>query len=251
MERSSYAEMILMQTRLSNFGIITKAKHVDSHPKMFDKIDKTWNPVIGCLHNCSYCWARRLAETRLKDMAKYRDGFKPKLVDYELSKKFKNRFVFACDMADLFGDWVPPEWIVSVLGAINNSPTSQFLLLTKNPKRYKEFLDLYPENVVFGATIETNRGYAVSNAPSTVERYKSMAELPFDNKLISIEPVMDFDLDVFAQWMKDIKPAIVYIGYDNYNNGLSEPSLSKTKQLIKQLKTFTGVRTKTLREANQ
>jgi DNA repair photolyase len=28
----------------------------------------TWNPITGCLHNCSYCYAKVLAETRLKDV---------------------------------------------------------------------------------------------------------------------------------------------------------------------------------------
>jgi hypothetical protein len=110
---------------------------------------------------------------------------------------------------------------------------------------------MYPENVVFGATIETNRNYPVSKAPEPSERYKYMADLPYRNKLISIEPVMDFDLDVLAQWIKDIKPAIVYIGYDNYNNRLPEPSLSKTKQLITELQRFTRVRSKTLREPEE
>ena len=27
----------------------------------------TWNPVTGCLNGCEYCYARRLANTRLRD----------------------------------------------------------------------------------------------------------------------------------------------------------------------------------------
>lgn len=75
--------------------------------RMFDVISKTWNPVIGCLHSCSYCWARKLVETRLKNSEKYKDGFMPKLVDKELRKKFHDQFVFVSDMGDLFGEWVP------------------------------------------------------------------------------------------------------------------------------------------------
>jgi DNA repair photolyase len=220
-------------------------------PRMFHHIDKTWNPVIGCLHNCTYCWARRLTETRLKDMEKYKDGFKPKLCDYELKKSFKKKFVFVADMGDMFGDWVPREWITKVLASIKSNPSSYFLFLTKNPKRYKEFLNEFPPNVVLGATIETNREYTVSKTPARYERYKSMADLTFKNKLVCIEPVMDFDPDIFAQWIKEICPAIVYIGYDNYKNGLPEPSLTKTKDLIKRMQTYTQVSTKTLREANQ
>jgi len=215
---------------------------------MFDNITETWNPVVGCLHYCSYCWARRLAETKLKNIERYRDGFKPKLVEKELNRRFHKKYVFAVDMGDLFGDWVLSEWILKVIDAIKKSPSSYFLLLTKNPKRYMEFLDLYPENVVLGATIETNRDYPVSKAPATVERYGFMKELPFKNRIISIEPIMDFDLETFVNWIKDINPIMVHVGYDNHNNNLPEPSLSKTYQLIDQLRAFTRVKTLTVRE---
>jgi protein gp37 len=218
---------------------------------MFDVITDTWNPVVGCLHHCTYCWARRLAETKLKNIERYRDGFKPKLVEKELNRKFHKKYVFAVDMGDLFGDWVPSEWILKVIEAIKNSPSSYFLFLTKNPERYMEFLDFYPENVVLGATIETNRDYPVSKAPATVERYGFMKKLPFKNRIISIEPIMDFDLETFVNWVKEINPVMVHVGYDNYNNNLSEPSVSKTYQLIDQLRVFTRVKTLTLRESKE
>jgi protein gp37 len=218
---------------------------------MFDMINATWNPVVGCLHWCSYCWARRLAETKLKNVERYRDGFKPKLVEKELNRKFHKKYVFAVDMGDLFGDWVPSEWILKVIDAISKSPSSYFLFLTKNPKRYMEFLGLYPENVVLGATIETNRNYTVSKAPPTTERYNSMKELPFKNKIVSIEPIMDFDLEAFAEWVRNINPVMVHVGYDNYKCKLVEPELSKTMQLIEKLEEFTRVKELTIREANQ
>jgi len=218
---------------------------------MFDVITDTWNPVVGCLHHCSYCWARRLAETKLKNVERYRDGFRPKLIEKELSRIFHKKYVFAVDIGDLFGDWVPSEWILKVIETIKNSPSSYFLFLTKNPKRYMEFLDLYPENVVLGATIETNRDYPVSKAPATVERYGFMKKLPFKNRIISIEPIMDFDLETFVNWVKEINPVMVHIGYDNYNNNLPEPSLSKTYQLIDLLRAFTRVKTLTLRECKE
>jgi hypothetical protein len=51
--------------------------------------------------------------------------------------------------------------------------------------------------------------------------------------------------------MEEIKPELIVIGYDNYNNGLPEPSLAKTEKFIKDLrdKGF-HVQTKTLREKN-
>lgn len=212
--------------------------------RMFEVISKTWNPVIGCQHSCSYCWARKLVNTRLKNSEKYKDGFTPKIVEKELKRRFRNQFVFVSDMGDLFGDWVPSEWIIKVLDAVRRSPSSMFLFLTKNPRKYRDFLDLFPENVVLGATLESNREYSVSKAPSPVERYRSIVEIQFAHKLLCIEPIMDFDLETFVLWIKDIKPSVVYVGYDNYNNELLEPPRTKTQALIDQLNAFTRVRTK-------
>jgi protein gp37 len=218
---------------------------------MFDNITETWNPVVGCLHSCKYCWARRLAETKLKNIERYNDGFKPKLVEKELNRRFYRESVFVSDMGDLFGDWVPAKWIIEVIEATRRSPTSNFLFLTKNPKRYYEFLDLYPENVVLGVTIETNRDYEVTEAPTTTERYKYMRDLPFKNKVISIEPIMDFDIGTFVQWLREIGPILVHVGYDNYNSSLPEPPLYKTYNLMDHIRVFTRVKTLTLRETKE
>ena len=39
-------------------------------------------------------------------------------------------------MADLFGDWVPDEWIEEVFAACKKAPQHRYLFLTKNPQRY-------------------------------------------------------------------------------------------------------------------
>ncbi len=216
------------------------------------KIDgkwKTWNPVIGCLHGCSYCWAKRFALERLSNTEKYKDGFKPKLAENELSKRFRNRFIFVSDMGDLFGEWVPKEWILKVIEATTNSLSSDFLFLTKNPGRYKEFVHLCKKNIVLGATIETNRPNEFSKAPPVADRAKAMIDLKYDRKFVSVEPVLDFDLDIFARWIEEIAPIQVSVGYDNWNNCLPEPSLSKTVKLIKRLEEFTSVNRRTLRQA--
>ena len=219
---------------------------------MSEKIDgkwKTWNPVIGCLHNCSYCWAKRFAFERLGNTEKYKEGFAPKLAESELNKHFRKQFVFVSDMGDLFGDWVPKEWILRVIAATRNSPSSDFLFLTKNPSRYKDFTSVCRDNIILGATIETNRLYNFSKAPSVTERAKAMIDLQYSKKFISVEPIMDFDIETFVEWIERIAPIHVSVGYDNWNNRLPEPSLSMTKRLIERLNEFTEVRERTLREA--
>jgi protein gp37 len=63
------------------------------------------------------------------------------------------RNVFTVSMGDLFGEWVPQEWIDAVFKAIREAPEWNFLVLTKNPKRYLT-ID-FPRNVWVGATADT------------------------------------------------------------------------------------------------
>lgn len=217
--------------------------------RMFSFITKTWNPVKGCKHKCIYCWASKLAETRLSKTKKYKDGFKPKIFPEELKVKFYDgEFVFVCDMGDLFGRWVPAEWIQEVIKVVEENPQTQFLFLTKNPKRYLEFS--FPGNAWLGATIETNRNtkkLGISRAPKPWDRIRAMSLLKHPKKFVAIEPILDFDLNRFITWLLLIQPIKVCIGYDNYNNRLPEPPLRKTLQLIRLLRKFSEVETKTLR----
>lgn len=215
---------------------------------------KTWNPVIGCKYYCykGRCWAARMAR-RLKNNERYREGFDhPKLVAVELKKRFSNIVVFVSSMGDLFGRWVPEEWILKVLNSMKQSHDAVFLLETKNPARFLDFISEIPSNTILSTTIETNRtnnAYRVSAAPSVVERYKAIRSIEWPHKHVSIEPIIDFDLDVLVRWMRDINPELISVGYDNYHNHLPEPSLDKTMRLIEQLEKFSKVERKTLREA--
>ncbi|MCP3965614.1 MAG: DUF5131 family protein [Lentisphaerae bacterium] len=121
----------------------------------------TWNPVTGCLHDCAYCYARDIAN---RFPQAFPNGFEPAFYPERLSAPFdtkvpKSRIdepginnVFVCSMADLFGEWVNPEWIEQILGVIDRAPQWNFLFLTKNPKRYLEFE--FPENCWLGATAD-------------------------------------------------------------------------------------------------
>jgi len=223
--------------------------------RMFRFVTRTWNPISGCLHGCRYCWARKLAEGKLKGSARYGDGFVPRFNEGELRTGFRpGEVVFVSDMGDMFGSWVPKSWIGAVLNHIRKFPRAYFLFLTKNPGRYCEFLDEIPGNVILGATIETNRDdlylkYQISKAPLPSARYKAIVDLDWDRKFVSIEPILDFDLEVLASWIEEVRPLVVAIGYDNYGNRLPEPPLDKTHRLISKLREFTFVITKTLRRA--
>ncbi len=89
--------------------------------------------------------------------APYPAGFTPTFHEYNLRKLggFRaGRTVFVCSMADLFGDWVPDEWIIKVFNACLTSE-ARFLFLTKNPKRYERLADakMLPRRHWYGTTV--------------------------------------------------------------------------------------------------
>ena len=116
----------------------------------------TWNPVTGCKHDCPYCYARDIANRFYPE--KFEPTFHPErlsapantnpLIDVPGGKN-----VFVCSMADLFGSWVPNEWIFQVMRQVESNPQWNFLFLTKNPRRLSSII--FPDNAWVGATVDT------------------------------------------------------------------------------------------------
>lgn len=72
--------------------------------------------------------------------------FDPTFHRYKLDepKRWKKpRTIFVCSMADLFGDWVPDEWIAEVFMACEAAPQHRYLFLTKNPARLCKMASAY------------------------------------------------------------------------------------------------------------
>lgn len=124
-------------------------------------------------------------------------------------------------------------------------------MLTKNPKRYHQWLDWITQNVILRVMIETDEHYReqIPRAPLAYYRYAHMRDLHGFRKMVAIEPMLDFHSENLRSMISDIEPEFVCVGYDNHGYKLSEPALEKTLQLIEALREFTEVRTKTLRKA--
>ena len=183
---------------------------------------KTWNFQVGCDYDCAYCNARKAALTRLKNSPRYRDGFRPHLVESELAKRFRpGDFVFCGYMGDI--SFAPRAVIADILEIIQGQPDVKFLFCSKNPACYALWGLEYPDNLYLGATIETDRDYGLTQAPPPEERFMAMEVLRHKHKFISIEPLMDFHLRTMLDWMRSIGPEIIEVGPDNYHNCLPEP----------------------------
>lgn len=119
----------------------------------------TWNPVTGCKHGCKYCYARDI-DARFNPGNNFAPTFhndrlsapQHMRVPAEAATNIGLRNVFVCSMADLFGDWVPENWIDQVLDEVHNAPDWNFLFLTKNPKRLPDWS--WPRNAWVGTTVD-------------------------------------------------------------------------------------------------
>lgn len=92
-----------------------------------------------------------------------------------------HRNVFTCSMADLFGRWVPTEWIEAVLAAVRAAPKWNFLFLTKFPIRLAEFD--FPDNAWVGTSVDCQA--RVANAERAFRRVKAGV------KWLSCEPLLE------------------------------------------------------------
>ncbi len=157
--------------------------------------DYTWNPVTGCKHGCPYCYARKIAE-RFKGSKAWPQGFEPMFhpdrldAPRHVGRQYYNPMpkgstVFVCSMADLFGGWVPGEWITRVMDAAARVPRHAYIFFTKNPSRYLFIPGSYVEqkNFWFGTT-------ATGGDRPSLERIDSLKRLPEGNTFISFEPLL-------------------------------------------------------------
>ncbi len=216
---------------------------------MYKFITHTWNPVKGkCEHKCPYCYmckeGRQIQTPIRLDTTEFRTDLKT------------NKFIFVGSGTDLFADNIPREWILRTLDycySFNNGLfdySNNYLFQSKNPKRMIEFLEhpIFNESVAC-TTIETNRFYPeyMGNAPNVKERALAMQEISSRGikTYVTIEPIMNFDLEEMIELIRMCNPIQVNIGANtNHGINLPEPSTDKILILIDELSKFTEVEKK-------
>jgi len=204
---------------------------------MYDFVTHTWNTVKGeCPHGCSYCYMHRWGKQKLVHFD-----------ERELQTDLGNgNFIFVGSSCDLFAESIPTDWIRKTINHCCKFK-NHYLFQTKNPQTFYNFAHSYglPNNVSFCTTLETNKWIPdimkESPIPSFRSYYASKIGLPL---FITIEPIMDFDLDMFIKLIFRCVPIQVNIGADSGNNHLPEPSKEKILELITELEKFTIVKQK-------
>jgi hypothetical protein len=167
------------------------------------------------------------------------------------------QFIFTCANSDI--TFCPTHYLEEIIAKIKKESGKTFLIQSKNPRTFNRVS--FPDNVILGTTIETNRDKlckAIATAPPPSQRYedflkiKHPLKIKHSLKMVTIEPVMDFDLNVMVKWMKDIKPCMIWLGYNSKKGHLPEPKLEKVRELHWELsKAGFVVVLKTIREARQ
>lgn len=151
----------------------------------------TWNPITGCLHGCDFCYARAI--THNGQMAEnYPFGFDPTFYFHRLeapaytpvpkSDDPMDKRVFVGSMADIFGKWVPDDWITAIFSAIKRAPHWEYLFLTKWPKRYSLLAEL--PNCWFGASVI--KQVDVARVERDMQSFETQGI-----KWISLEPMLE------------------------------------------------------------
>ncbi|MCJ7811720.1 DUF5131 family protein [bacterium] len=217
-----------------------------SSGNMYPWVGVTRNFIGGeCPHECVYCYVPSLG--RRFSHIKMRYSGEPFLIEKELSRnEGSGKMVFVQSCGDLCAKKIPSEWIWKVLNHCKAYPDNTYLIQSKNPERYLEFIHNFPIHSILGTTIETNRQYHLSKAPEIDERVryiKMMKDKGFD-VMVSIEPVLDFDMEEFVQILRNISPNFISIGADSKGHGLPEPIRKKVKTLVEELQKLTEVRLK-------
>jgi protein gp37 len=150
--------------------------------------DYVWNPVRGCLHNCPYCYGKRI-DRRFSD-GSFTPTFHPERLQEPLKVKKPSR-IFVGSMADLFGkwDWVDKSGgfvaysanvINSILNIADQCPQHTFIFLTKNPKGMQGFD--FPDNCWCGTSVE--------NQEKADERIPELLRVDCKTLFVSYEPAL-------------------------------------------------------------
>lgn len=186
-----------------------------------------------CPHKCGYCYVKSFPFRPAKYQGELRLIEKELIVNYGEGKTI---FVENCN--DMMAQEIPLEWILKILKHCLAFPGNKYVFQSKNPARFLTMDEFFPDDSLFGTTIETNRFFPqLGSAPCRGDRMIAMKKLK-KRKFVTVEPIIDFDVQVLAQCLDEIRPEFVNIGADSKGHILPEPTPKKIYALIEKLKEY-------------
>lgn len=198
---------------------------------MFSFISHTWNPIKGkCQHLCSYCYMAKMYK-------KYKWDERIRLDEKCLKDNLgSGNKIFVGSSTDMFQKDIPHSWISDVFAHCNEYDNI-YLFQSKNSDKFGWFKRKLPKNIILATTIETNRQDILNKytkAPDINSRIFGMQGIN-NKKYLTIEPIMDFDIDKMIDIVEFINPFQINIGADSGHNNLPEPEREKVIELMHEL----------------
>ena len=97
-----------------------------------------WNPFVGCLNNCSYCWARKcLARSKCELCRKFTPHWHAERMD-QIHRLRRPSVIAVGWMGDIWNNgWMDQgDHIVELVCGMMIAYQHTYLLLTRHPKNY-------------------------------------------------------------------------------------------------------------------
>jgi len=167
-----------------------------------------------------------------------------------------NNFIFVGSSTDMFAQNVSDNWINATLNHCyddNNKlfgGNNKYMFQSKNPKRILDFIEhpVFKDSVIC-TTIETNRWYPdiMNNCPKVEDRAEAMEDIALKGfeTYVTVEPIMDFDLDEMVKLLERCHPKQVTFGKESFGKvKLPETSKQKFIKLLNAVKEFADVKIK-------
>jgi DNA repair photolyase len=175
----------------------------------------------------------------------------PRLVESEFHDDLGiGNIIFVGSSCDLFAEAFPVEWLDKTLEHCSKFDCNRYLFQTKNPSGFQRLnYSNLPTDFILATTIETNRRYVeMGLSPSIDSRVWHLIQAKKRlgcRTMITIEPVMDFDLDMMIDIINECCPALLHIGANTHPKvKVSEPDSEKLTMFIAAAEKMTEVHIK-------